>query len=435
MASRTRARDSYVPFMSFSARQVRRPGWVRTRATQSPVRRLPRAVVLDPSDNGPGLVRALRGRGVPLTVLAAPTYAWVACGRDFDGRVMGALPHEWETWIEAIQEIAGEGPGVLIPASDNACELVARERARIPSSLCSFESPSSSHLELMDKARLYALADRLGIPRPMTHVVTSRTDVESVGRGADFPLLLKPTLSHRWRRLFGDRRAFLVEDLPSLRAVAMPALEAGLTLLVGEYIPGPVTCIESAFILRAQDGSLPLAFTKRKLAEQPELGAGSIHEVVDAFDTLEFARRLLEGADFVGLATVEMKRDERTGRPILIEANLRLSQAFALGDAAGVDASWRLYATLAGLPLAPQPAPRQETRLVVATLELRRVLILLVNRRLVFRDLLAGYRGVRSVSGLGGDPGPILCLLGHYARRAARRTADQLRALRPHGKN
>lgn len=215
----------------------------------------------------------------------------------------------------------------------------------------------------------------------------------------------------------------------------MPALEARLTLLVSEYVPGPVRNIESAFILRNQDGSLPLAFTKRKLAEQPELGAGAIHETVDVFDTLDFARRLLEGADFVGLATVEMKRDERTGRPVLIEANLRLSQAFALGDAAGVDASWRLYATLAGLPLAPQPAPRQGARLVVATLELRRVLTLLASRRLMVRELLASYRGVRSVSGLGVDPGPILCFLAHHARRAARRAGGELRELLPYLKN
>jgi len=402
---------------------------------ESTAMRLPRAVVLDPSDNGPGLVRTLRRRGVPLTLLAAPTNAWVACGRDFDGRVMGPLPHQSETWIEVLQELAAEGPGVLIPASDNACELVARERARIPSALRSFESPSSGHLELMDKARLYELAERLEIPYPATHVVTSRADLEPLGREAAFPLLLKPALSHRWRRLFGDRRAFLVEDPADLRAVAMPALEARLTLLVSEYVPGPVRNIESAFILRNQDGSLPLAFTKRKLAEQPELGAGAIHETVDVFDTLDFARRLLEGADFVGLATVEMKRDERTGRPVLIEANLRLSQAFALGDAAGVDASWRLYATLAGLPLAPQPAPRQGARLVVATLELRRVLTLLASRRLMVRELLASYRGVRSVSGLGVDPGPILCFLAHHARRAARRAGGELRELLPYLKN
>lgn len=413
--------------MSLRARQARRPRRIRTRATKSPVKRLPRAVVLDASDNGPGLVRALRRRGVPVTLLAAPTFAWVACGRHFDGRVMGPLPRESETWIDTLEEIAAEGPGVLIAASDNACELVARERARIPSALRSFESPTSGHLELMDKARLYALADRLGVPHPATQVVTSRADVESVGREGAFPLLLKPALSHRWRRLFGDRRAFIVEDLPGLRAVAMPALEADLTLLVGEYVPGPVTNIESAFILRDQDGSLPLALTKRKLAEQPELGAGSIHETFDVFDTLDFARRLLEAANFVGLATIEMKRDARTGQPVLIEANLRLSQAFALGDAAGVDASWRLYATLAGLPLAPQPAPRQGARLVVATLELRRVLTLLTTRRLVIRELLAAYRGVRSVSGLGGSPGPILCLLGHYAGRAARRAAGEVR--------
>ncbi len=384
--------------------------------------RLPRAVVLDPSDNGPGLVRALRRSGVPVTVLATPTYAWVARGRGFDGRVLGRLPEESESWLKVLREIAAAGPGVLIPASDNACELVARERARIPSVLLSFESARSRHLELMDKARLYALADRINIAHPATHVVASRAEIESVGRDAAFPALVKPTLSHRWRPLFGNRRAFLVEDLPALRAVAMPAVDAGLALLVGEYVPGPITNVESGVIVRCADGSVPLAYTKRKLAEYPAFGAGTIHETTDAGDTLELAFRVLEGAGFVGLASVEAKRDERTGQPVLIEVNVRPHQAFAIAEAAGVDASWRLYATLAGLPVSPQPAPRQGVRIVVATLELRRVLALLLSRRLAVRQLLASYRGVRSVSGFDiRDPGPILCFLHYYARRAVQR--------------
>lgn len=383
--------------------------------------------MLDPSDNGPGLAGALRRRGVPVSVLTIREFAWVARGRGLDGRVMGALPDEAESWIQALLEIAEEGPGVLIPASDTACELVARERARIPPALRSFESAGSGHLDLMDKERLYALADSQKIARPATRVITSRAEIESIGREAEFPFFVKPALSHRWRRLFGERRAFLVEDLSAFRAVAIPAVDAGLALLVGEHVPGPVTNIESAIVVRCEDGSLPLAYTKRKLAEYPEFGAGSIHETIDAGDTLEIARQLLEGAGFVGVATVEAKRDERTGQPVLIEANVRLSQAFAIGEAAGVDASWRLYATLAGMPIAPQPAPRPGVRVVVATLELHRVLGLLVSRRLAVRDLVASYRGVRSVSGLDiREPWPILCLLGQQARRAARKAAGAL---------
>jgi len=347
---------------------------------------------------------------------------------------MGAPPDEAESWLQALLEIAEEGPGVLIPASDTACELVARERARIPPALRSFESAGSGHLDLMDKERLYALADSLKIAHPAPRVITSRAEIESIGREAAFPFLVKPALSHRWRRLFGERRAFLVEDLSALRAVAIPAVDAGLALLVGEYVPGPVTNIESAVVVRCENGSLPLAYTKHKLAEYPEFGAGSIHETIDAGDTLEIARRLLEGTGFVGVASVEAKRDERTGQPVLIEANVRPHQAFAIGEAAGVDASWRLYATLAGMPIAPQPAPRPGVRVVVATLELHRVLGLLVSRRLAVRELVASYRGVRSVSGLDiRDPWPILCLLGQQARRAARKAAGALLPQRPRG--
>jgi hypothetical protein len=50
-----------------------------------------------------------------------------------------------------------------------------------------------------------------------------------------------------------------------------------------------------------------------------------------------------------------ISRHAETGELVLIEVNARVLGHFGLGDASNVDASWRLYATLAGLPLGPSP--------------------------------------------------------------------------------
>ena len=387
----------------------------------------PRAIVLDPSDNGPGLARNLRRHGVPVSLLATPTYAWTTRTRGVDGRALGALPEETEHWLAVLGQLAEDGEGVLIPASDAACELVLLNRGRLPASLRSFESSDSGHSILMDKASLHELAARAGVRQPRVIPLRARSQIDDALAQIelaqiDYPCLLKPALSHVWRRRFGDDRVIVVDDAASLPAVAAPALDAGLELLVSEYIPGPVRNIETAVIVRCRDGTLPLGYTKRKIYQHPELGAGTLHEICEAPETFALAEQLLEGADFVGLASVEAKRHAETGEAVLMEANVRVPQGgFGLGDAAGLDASWRLYAALAGLPLGPQPRPRPRVRQLVATRELEALAELSANPRMLLRRF-ASYRNVRDVSGLDlRDPWLVLSFLGHLARGGLRR--------------
>jgi predicted ATP-grasp superfamily ATP-dependent carboligase len=136
---------------------------------------------------------------------------------------------------------------------------------------------------------------------------------------------------------------------------------------------------------------------------------------------MALANRLLEAARFEGLAVVEAKRHAETGEAVLIDVNVRLPQHLGLGDAAGIDASWRLYATLADLPLADQPRPSLSVRNVVPSLEARAAWAHLADGGSP-RTLLASYRGVRDLSGLSLlDPLPALGLCRDYARALAGR--------------
>jgi D-aspartate ligase len=394
----------------------------RGRATRQRVAMpLPRAIILDPSDNGPGLARTLRRHGVPVSLLATPTYAWTTRTRGVDGRALGPLPEETEHWLAQLDQLAEEREGVLIPASDAACDLLVGNRGRISGALRSFESPHSGHATLMDKASLHELAARAGVRQPRVIPVRTRDQIDGALAQIGYPCLLKPALSHVWRRRFGDERVFVARDPASLSAVAAPALDAGFELLVCDYIPGPVRNVETAVIVRRRDGTLPLGYTKRKIYQHPELGAGTLHETCEARETFTLAKQLLEGADFVGLASVEAKRHGETGEPVLMEANVRLPQGFGLGDAAGLDASWRLYATLAGVPLGPQPPPRPGVRLLVATRELEALAELRKHPRVLLRRF-ASYRNVRDVSGLDlRDPRLMVSFAGHFARAGLRR--------------
>ncbi len=122
-----------------------------------------RAIILDGADGGLAVARALLRRGVPVTVIAVPSYRWVTRARGVDGR----LATTSDEWVGELDELASQGPGVLIPASDRAVEFVSKQREQIPPALRSFEGPDSAHLKLMDKASLYSLAAEAGVRAPV----------------------------------------------------------------------------------------------------------------------------------------------------------------------------------------------------------------------------------------------------------------------------
>jgi D-aspartate ligase len=376
------------------------------------------------------LIHSLSRRGVRVSVLAPPRQGWVARTHDADGYLLGRLPDDRKGWLATLEELADRhGEGVLISGSDRTTELLVAERERIPSVLRSFEGPGSGHLELMDKRSAYALAEEVGLRSPWTLSLGPDSPLSEVTSRASYPCVIKPVLSHVWRRLFGEHRVLLVNEPDQLAELAGPALEEGLELLVSEYVPGPESNLEGACTVRRADGTYTLTYGRRKLRQYPPgFGAGAMMESAPIPRTLSLATKLLDAASFVGVSVVEAKIHEETGEPVLIEANVRLPQGFGLGDACGVDASWRLYATLAGIPLDPQPTQRQGVRNVMITLEPRAAWSHLA-RGGSLRSLLASYRGVRDVSGMSlRDPLPLAMVLWgqalqalRYLRRRARR--------------
>jgi predicted ATP-grasp superfamily ATP-dependent carboligase len=389
----------------------------------------PQAILLAPTDGGLALARGLGRRGVEVTVLAEGTWRWVARTRWAASRRMGQLPGDRESWLECLSDLERRGDGVLIPATDRLSEFVAAERERIPSRLRSFESGTSAHRKLIDKGSLYEFAAGARVRAPWTVHLASPADLARVAGEVDYPCLLKPALSHHWRRLIGERRALVVSGADELARIAGPALDAELELLVTEHVPGPDRNLEGSVVIRAGDGSYPLVYGIRKLRSYPPgFGSGSLHEAADVPEAIALARRLLDAAGFAGVANVEFKRHAGTGELVLIDVNPRLPQCWGLADAAGTDASWRLYATLAGIEIGPQPAPRLGIRSIAPSLEPKAVLANFTERRQTLRQLLAGYRRVRDLSGLSlADPAPVLVLIAAQIRSFARRLARPLR--------
>ena len=84
-----------------------------------------RAIILEGADGGSASARALRRRGVPVTMISK---GWVTRARGIDGR----RATKRDEWLAELNDVASLGDAVLIPASDPAVEFVSRDRDLIP---------------------------------------------------------------------------------------------------------------------------------------------------------------------------------------------------------------------------------------------------------------------------------------------------------------
>jgi len=212
----------------------------------------------------------------------------------------------------------------LLPTGDRYALLVANHQERLRSRYC-FVCPSAVALEaIIDKAKLYETVRQHGFPHPNFHVVAGPADVDGALAAVPTPCYVKPALAHRWRSFTGAKveRA----DTPAaLRRALERWLARGLVIIAQEIIPG--TDGELFGLCTYVDaGGKPVGWrTKRKLRQYP-VGAGnaSIQEICDEPAVAELGLKLLAVTGHRGPATVEFRRDARSGRFVLMEINARL---------------------------------------------------------------------------------------------------------------
>jgi predicted ATP-grasp superfamily ATP-dependent carboligase len=389
---------------------------------------LPLALVLQPSNGGLALARTLGRRGVPVRAIATEGDAHTSRSRLAHGQVLPTFAEAPDRWLACLQSFGGTEPVVVLAGADEASLFLSENRDDLPDNLLFFERLDDVHLPLMDKTLSTQIAIDSGVTVPWTRAVENADDLERAIVEAPYPCVLKPVLTHLWRPIFGHDRVLRAYGGDELRAHGEKALGAGLATIVSEYVPGGDDHVEEAILTRAADGSFPMQFGCQKLRQSPAgFGAASLCVSAPMPESLRLARTLLSHAGFVGVAGIETKRHAITGEYYFIEANVRLPTQFGLGDAAGAEASWRTYASLAGLPLGPAPSAEYGVRLLFPELELAELRRFARGDRTdsspeSFGQFVRGYRNIQEWGVLDmRDPGPMLALAsGILGRRIGR---------------
>jgi len=257
--------------------------------------------------------------------------------------------------LAGLLERVAVGPMVLIPCTDEWALAVARLEpvlaARFPATL----APRESVEILLDKGHFAEAAQRLGVPHPRTICLASEGDLTALPDSALRDTFLKPRDSRAFHARYGVK-AFRFETRPQAVALVREACQAGLQLVLQEYIPGPSTRYYFVNGLVDRAGTLHVSVTHRLRMFPPDFGdtcyGVSVRpdEVPAAMDVV---KRFLGALRYRGVFDAELKYDERDGLFKVLEINPRPYGFIGVAARCGVNLVAMAYQDALGLPVEP----------------------------------------------------------------------------------
>jgi len=219
---------------------------------------------------------------------------------------------------------------VLLPVTDASVEAVLAGGRHIPPAVALPFPDRETYRKASDKAAMLDCARRAGLAVPETVLMVN---AETPLPDADFfPAVLKPH-----RSVVGGRHLDVrfVDSRDQCDAVLHTLPEAAFPVLLQRRVRGRG---EGLFVLR-WNGRVVAEFAHRRLREKPPEGGVSVYRESIALDRalVEAGRRMLQDLNWQGVAMIECKRDEQTGRHVFMEVNGRLWGSLQLAIDAGVD--------------------------------------------------------------------------------------------------
>ena len=280
------------------------------------------AVVVGGTDNcgGLGVVRSLGQAGVPVIVVDSERTAPALHSRYARKVLMPEL-----SGYSLVQNLLSLQAGlncrsVLFLTSDEAALAVSEHRAELAPGY-RFRLPAHDRLAaLMKKNDFQRLGDEHGFPVPRSMRIRSANDFGGLA-ALNFPAVVKPSVKTQDYLTHKFERGYPVASLEEAELVGRRILPVLSDLIVQEWIEGPDTAIYFCLIYRGSDGPVA-SFTGRKLTVWPP-AVGTTASCMSAPEAHEELHRLTEAffaaVSFVGMGSMEFKRDARTGEFFMIE--------------------------------------------------------------------------------------------------------------------
>lgn len=312
------------------------------------------AVVVGGDYQGLGIVRSLGRRGIPVCVID-DEHSISRFSRYSTQFVKAENLREENKAVDVVLEVGKRfnlQGWVLYATREELVAAFSRNRARL-SQLFRVPTPEWGTVRwAWDKRNTYRLANELGIPTPVTHYPE---DIEQLVQLDDCtpPFAIKPAIKEHFVYATKAKawRANSHAELKVLFRRASQLVGPG-EVMVQELIPGGGTQQFSYCAFFRNGQSVGSMVARRRRQHPLEFGRASTYvETVEVPILEELSERFLRAIDYYGLVELEYKLDPRDGQYKLLDVNARTWGYHGMGQRAGVDFSYLLYADQIGLPV------------------------------------------------------------------------------------
>ena len=142
---------------------------------------------------------------------------------------------------------------------------------------------------VLDKAITLAIAEKVGVPVPISLAIVRASDLDAALALLRFPIIAKP--GDKSRRTSHNFKTRTFESAEDLRSIFAMQTRFGEGLLFQSYHGGRGVGIE----LLISKGELVTAFQHRRLSENPPSGGVAVVAISEAVDAklLDYSMRLL----------------------------------------------------------------------------------------------------------------------------------------------
>ena len=308
------------------------------------------ALVIGGDHPGLAIARSLGPRGIPVVVI--DDQHSISKFSRYTTRVVRVEDlRDPQKTVDSVLEIGHRydlKDWVLFPTRDETVMAFSRHRRRLAGFFRVTTPEWESTRHVWDKYNTYKLAEQIGIPSPRTWNVRSKEELSTLY--PRLPLAIKPAIKENFFYATGAKawRADTPEQLNALFDAAAHNIRMS-EIMIQEIIPGDGNC-QLSYCAFFRDGSAHSILTARRLRQHPrEFGRAATYvETADLPEIEELSQRFLRAINFYGLVEVEFKQDARDGQYKLLDVNARVWGFHGLGQVAGVDFPYLLFADQLG---------------------------------------------------------------------------------------
>lgn len=231
---------------------------------------------------------------------------------------------------------------VIFPSDDLYLENLHKIYDEIQD-FCFVPMNNNNFLECSNKYVQYEYCEKLGVPYPKTKHIKIKEELMFIN--IQYPILIKPNKRDDLKKkVFRNMTLENESDLHKNREKLENYIDAGISFLASEIIPGDGSCIYAYVGYRNKKGEILNEWTGKKLSQFPDdfgVFSSASNEAPDVIS--EQGRKLLEGMNIYGIAEPEFKYDHRDGKYKLTEINLRSMMWHRVGNLSGVNIQYSQY--------------------------------------------------------------------------------------------